>query len=212
MRIGTSAIRISTLFAATLLAACAASGPRADRWVPPPVGAKWDVSQRNTGSFGRDAQFTVTRGDTSWKGAPAVALATSLGITTVSHPDDGRFLAFLDRNGEPMVSFDPPVGWQYPLHVGRQWTTRHRMTMHARGKTVDYDFSCKVEDYEKVTVRAGTFDAFRIHCTSTIGNEDLYWSSPVDVGGFVKTRLVRTASSPFGPGTQESELVTRSAR
>jgi hypothetical protein len=194
---------------AAVVSGCAAFGPQADGWVPVPAGATWEMAQRNTGSYGKDVRLKITRGDTTWNGAPAVTFANSLGATVIAQPADGNWIAVLGRDGKPMVSFDPPIGWQWPLKVGKTWTTQHRMTMHATGKSVDYDFSCNVEDFEKVTVGAGTFDAFRVRCKSNVGTDETYWSSP-GLGPFVKTSLRRDAKYPSGPGTQESELVAKS--
>lgn len=204
--------RTAALVAAAALAACAGrgSGPVMDHWTAAPAGASWDVAQRNTGSYGKDAQFSWTREDMRWKGAPAVGLRGSNGITIVQEPVGGRFISILGPEGKPVFSYDPPIGWVYPLKVGSSWTQRQRMTVHASGKTLDFDFSCKVEGYEKVAVKAGTFDAFRIHCTTSTGSDDLYWTSP-KLGTFVRTQLRRDASSPFGAGTQETELLTTPA-
>jgi hypothetical protein len=202
-----SAARAAVL--AAVLSGCAAFGPQADRWVPAPVGATWEMAQRNTGSYGKDVQIKMTRGDTTWNGAPAVTLTNSLGGTIIAQPADGRWIALLGPDGKPAVSFDPPIGWQWPLQVGKTWTSRHLMTMHASGKSIDYEFSCNVEDFEPVTVGAGTFDAFRVKCKSNVGSDETYWSSP-GLGPIVKTKLLRDAKHPFGPGTQESELIAKS--
>jgi hypothetical protein len=195
---------------AAVLSGCAGVGPQMESWVPAPVGATWEIAQRNTGSYGKDTQLKTTRdADTTWQGAPVIAMATSQGGTLIARPGDGNWIVVLGRDGKPAVSFDPPIGWQYPLKVGKTWTTRHRMTMHATGNSVEFDFSCNVEDFEKVTVRAGTFDAFRVRCKTNLGADDTYWSSP-GLGPFVKTRLLRDARHPAGAGTQESELVAKS--
>jgi hypothetical protein len=193
---------------AAVLAACTASAPVMERWTPAPSGASWEVAQRNTGSYGKDAQLTWTREDTRWKGAPAIALRSSGGMTIMAEPVGGRWMAIVGAEGRPMLSYDPPIGWEYPLHVGKSWTTRERMTLHASGKTLEFDFNCKVEAFEKVTVRAGSFEAFRIHCTTSIGNDETYWISP-GLGAMVKMQLRRDATNPFGAGTQDQELVRR---
>lgn len=190
---------------AALLAACAASPPVWERFTPLPPGASLEYMQRNTGSYGKDVQFTSTRGDTTWNGAAAVAMVSSLGTTVVQHPQGGT-MAVLGRDGRPMVSFEPPLAPPFPMKVGASFTRRHTMTMHASGKAVPYDLACRVEDYGKVAVRAGTFDAFRVHCSSSIGNDETWWISPA-VGGLVRGMFRRDASNPFGPGTQEQELV-----
>lgn len=195
---------------ALLLAACAATPPVWERFTPPPPGASLEYAQRNTGSYGKDVQFTATRGDTRWNGAAAVAMASSLGTTTVQHPQGGTW-AVLAPGGKPILSFDPPISPPFPMKVGAAFTRRHTLTMHASGKVVEYDLTCRVEDYGKVAVRAGTFDAFRVRCTTDIGNDETWWMSPA-VGAPVKTALRRDAGSPFGPGTQDAELVSFSGR
>lgn len=197
--------------AAALAGGCATVEPQMAGWTPAPMGSSWEVAQRNTGSYGKDVKFKVTRGDANWQGATAVAMKTSLGGTLLMRPSDGKWLAMLGADGKPVVRFDPPIGWEYPLTVGKTWTTRHRMTQLATGAVVEYDFSCKVLDFEKVNVPAGTFDAFRINCKTSTGSDDTFWTSPA-VQPFVKTRLQRSASSPQGAGTQEAELVSLPSR
>jgi hypothetical protein len=71
---------------------------------------------------------------------------------------------------DPAVGF-VPVGsewklYEFPLEVGRKWT------FSAAGlfwnNVNHYNFACKVEAYEDVTTRAGTFKAFRITRDVTI--------------------------------------------
>ena len=193
-----------------LVAGCATVQPQIEGYTPAPMGWSWETAQRNTGSYGKDVQFKVTRGEGTWQGAPAVTLKTSLGGTIVSRPSDGKWQALLGPDGKPVMTYDPPMGWEFPVKVGRSWATRHRITMGATGRTMDVELACKVEAFEKVTVRAGTFDAFRIHCTPSSGSDETYWSSP-GVAPFIKTRLIRPAGSPLGEGTQESELVSKPA-
>lgn len=195
---------------AAWMGGCASVEPEIAAYSPAPAGWSWEVAQRNTGSYGKDAQFKVTRTDGTWQGQPALMMKTSQGGAIVSRPSDGKWHAFLGPDGKPVMTFDPPMGWEFPLKVGKSWGTKHRITTVATGKAMDYEFACKVEAFEKVTVRAGTFDAFRVHCTPSSGSDETFWSSP-EVPPFVKTRLIRPAGSPFGAGTQEAELVTRPA-
>ena len=195
--------------AAALVAGCTAVGPQLAAWTPPPVGVSWEVAQRNTGSYGKDAQVRTTRvADSSWKGVPVAAMKISNGSTLLMQASDGKWLALLGPDGKPFMSMEPAVGWDYPLAVGKSWTTRHNVTMHASNKVFVLEWSCKVEDFEKVAVRAGSVDAFRVHCTTNDDTDQVYWHSP-EVQPFVKTRFVRGPRSPFGPGTQETELLTR---
>lgn len=199
--------RLALLGMATALgiAGCAGFAPRAERWTAPPAGSNWEVAQRSTGSYGKDILLRVTRAEAVWQGKPVLTFVNSLGMTTVLAPS-GHWVAITGRDGQTITSWDPPLGFDYPMTVGKSWTTPYRMTL-GNGKTVPYDLSCRIEAHEKVTVPAGTFDAFKVACTTNIGNDETYWINP-DMGVFIKTQLRRTDKSPFGPGTQEAELVT----
>ena len=59
---------------ALTVTACAVWGPRAERWRAPTAGASWEVTQRNTGSYGRDMVLRITRGDGIWQGRPVMTL------------------------------------------------------------------------------------------------------------------------------------------
>jgi hypothetical protein len=191
---------------ASVVASCAAVPPQVERWQAAPVGASWETAQRNTGSYGKDALSKVTVREGTWKGSPAVALAMESGGTLLQQPSDGKWIALLGRDGQPAITWDPPNGFPYPLRLGNSWTSHQRMTVVASGKITEWDSSCNVAGYEKVTVQAGTYDAFRIQCTNTLGGEDTYWLSP-SVHPFLKTKLKRNEGHPSGPGTQEAELV-----
>jgi hypothetical protein len=192
-----------------LLAGCAAVAPEVATWNIPPAGSTWQTVQRNTGSYGKDAQLQITRGNGVWQGKPAVEIKNSAGFTIMA-TEDGRWYGILGRDGKPFMTYDPPIGFVYPLKVGKAWSTHHRMTMVATGKVTEFDYACKVEAFEPVTVRAGTFDTFRIACT-TPGAQDTYWSSR-DHGMMVKTDFKRTSAHQMGAGTQQSELVALNLR
>lgn len=66
------------------------------------------MAQRNTGSYGKDVQFRVTRGDGVWQGAPVVTMANSLGMTTMAAPN-GHWIAIVGRDGKPVMSWSAPA-------------------------------------------------------------------------------------------------------
>jgi hypothetical protein len=200
------------LAAAVLTGGCATMEPKAERYVAPPLGSTWTTAQRNAGSFGAgDAQVQVTRGERAWQGKQVVTLASSQG-TTLADPDTGKWIAILGPDGKPVLSFDPPTGFNFPLSVGKTWSSSHKMTMHAANRTIPYDATCKVESYGDVTVPAGTFKAFKIGCSSTLHGEETFWFSP-EMGIFVRSNLKRATNSPFGgAGTRETELVSVTIR
>lgn len=191
---------------AAALGGCASSDPRTQVWKPAAVGASWTTAQRNTGSFGKDMQVTVTRlADMDWKGSPAMVLKTANGLL-LQQPADGRWMAFMTHDGKPTVTFDPPAGWSPPLALGDSWKRPQKMTNMATGRTGEYEWGCTVAAFEKVTVPAGSFDAYRVECASSIDAQDTYWVS-TSVHPFLKTKAVRGARHPSGPGTQETELL-----
>lgn len=200
-------MKLAGLAIALVSVGCATLEPRAEKWVPPVSGSTWEIAQRNTGSYGKDVRFRVTRSDATWQGNTVVALSSSLGTTSMFAPEGWRLHAIVGRDGKPLQSWDVPVGLEFPLTVGKTWRTSHKLTVHATGKVIAYDFPCKVESHEDVAVAAGTFKAFKIVCLTTLGNDDTFWFSP-DLGVAVKTLFKRSDKSPFGPGTQEQELVS----
>lgn len=191
---------------AVTLGGCAALEPQVDAWKPAPVGASWAAMQRNTGSYGKDMQTTSTRlPDVDWKGTRVMALKIASG-TLLQQPADGRWLALLGADGKPVLTWDPPAGWALPIKVGSSWKGPRKMTNVATGRTVEYEWDCSVAAYEKVTVPAGTFDAFRVECKSSTDSTDTFWVNG-GVHPFLKTRMVRGPKHPNGPGTQEMELL-----
>lgn len=174
-------------------------------WTPPPPGSTWQVSQRNTGSYGKDADIQVTRGDGVWQGNKVVTMAISpIGVSIMALPN-AKWMAFVGKDGKPLTTFDPPIGYEYPLKVGKTWKTHHRMTNFMTGGVLDFDYSCVVENIERVTVPAGTFDAFKIVCENEY-SRDVSWTSR-DTGLNVKTDFLRKPGHPSGEGTQKAELV-----
>lgn len=207
-------LSLSMLALALTLAGCVSPPqPRAERWNPPPIGSRWEVAQRNTGSYGADARLKMTRSaDGEWAGQPAIIFTNDRGGTLRVHPQTGQWFALVTPTGAPLITFEPALGWSFPLEVGKAWTTRHRMTMHAAGgRAVDYELSCQVEAFEKVTVPAGSFDTFRIACRTTIDNIETFWTSP-ELGVMVKSSLRRGPGNPIGAGTQDTELVMQTIR
>lgn len=197
----------SAIVAVTLLSAgCAMFEPRAEHYVPPPVGSTWVSARRDTGSYGSgSAQTPGKRVQQTWQGKEYIAFE-SPELTTLAHPD-GSWLAQV-RGATPVVTWDPPLSYEWPLEVGKTWTKKHRVTIHAAKRTLDFQSTQKVEAYEAVTVPAGTFKAFKISTTDTLGNENINWFAP-DLGIFVKSSLKRTAKNAQGAGTRDTELVSQ---
>jgi hypothetical protein len=85
------------------------------------------------------------------------------------------------------------------------------VTNHSTNKSIPAQFIFKVEAYEDVTVPAGTFKAFKVSSSSTLGQEDVNWFSP-ELGIYVKSINVRTAKNAAGPGRRGSELISQTMK
>lgn len=93
---------------------------------------------------------------------------------------------------------------EFPLTVGKEWTQSKDLRRLSDGRTDPYVMSWKVEAFEEVTVKAGTFRAFRISWyqenrgpSSWTGKSTLWWSP--EAKAFVK--LLRTRVDGAGTGS-----------
>lgn len=204
-------IRLSACLVVALIAAgCADMQNRPNTATP---GSTWLNAIRNTGSYGnQNIEFrTRVGGEKMWQGRSAFVYERPANPQgdLVTERDTGRWIAFA-KGDTPIVSFDPPLGWNWPLTVGGTWTSKHRFTNHATKQSSEFVGTWKVESYEEVTVRAGTFKDYKVVYSDTTGTENTSWSSP-EVGINVKSTSRRSAKHPARPGTNDIELVSRPA-
>jgi hypothetical protein len=118
----------------------------------------------------------------------------------------GNWIAIFSGE-KPVITWDPPLTWHWPIEVGKTWTREQRMTIHAAKATVPYTLTQKVEAYEDVTVPAGSFKAFKVSTVTSLGDENVVWLSP-ELGVFVKQSLKRTAKHRQGAGSRDIELLS----
>ena len=188
------------------LAAGCASPPRAERYVGMPVGSTWTSQLRNTGSYNPGPSETAGKIVTVvYKGQTHNGF--QLGPNTFVTAPTGDWITQLGPDGKPVITWDPPIGFNFPLEVGKTWTRAFKMTTHANDRSVDIVSNAVVEAYEEVTVPAGTYKTFRIRATNNVGTDETFWYSP-EHGIFVKQFLKRTDKFALGAGTRESELKT----
>lgn len=200
-------LAISGLALALVLGGCA-TVPKAERYVVAPVGSTHTDAVTNTGSFGSETSQTTTKiTERTWEGKRMIAFVSQTGVMLAT--PEGKWQAFLGPDNKPIVSWDPPIGYEFPLEVGKTWTKSYRVTIHPRNQTIPFDNTFKVEAYEDVTVPAGTFKVFKVTSSDTVGNENIAWFSP-ELGFFVKRMETRTAKHPSGPGTRASEVISMS--
>ena len=186
-----------------VLAGCAMSPPKAERYVAPPAGFAYTNVRHDAGSFGsgtaRIPGKVIYR---TWQGAQVVAFESP--ESTMLLRPEGGFVAAV-RGDTPLVSWEPVANWQWPLEVGKTWKQAYKMTDHVSKRVTSYEVTQTVEAYEEVTVPAGTFKAFRVRTIDTLGNDNTQWFS-ADQGIFVKQSLRRTAKHAAGSGARQVEL------
>jgi hypothetical protein len=193
------------LAVAMLMGGCGLVEPKTERYVAPPLGTTWVTARQDTGSYGPGSgKVDGKRGERMYQGTQAITFEAADG-TVVASPEGTWFGVFM--GDAPVMTWDPPLHWQWPLEVGKVWTREQRVTFHAAKRTVPYTLTQKVEAYEDVTVPAGTFKAFKVSTKTSLGDENLVWFSP-EHGIFVKQSLRRTANHAQGAGTREIELLS----
>ena len=184
---------------------CALMAPKAERYVAPPLGTTWETSRADTGSYGNGSSKVASRrGERSWQGQTVLTFESATG-TIVAKPD-GNWIGIFSGD-KPVMTWDPPLNWEWPIEVGKTWTRDQRVTFHAANRTVSYKLTQKVEAYEDVTVPAGTFKAFKIRTVTSLGDENIVWFGP-EQGIFIKQSQKRTAKHALGPGTREIQLLS----
>lgn len=170
------------------------------------TGSSWTFNYRATGSLGSvtDQRKLVVLPNQTWEGRTVRALEGK-NFTTLSDPAAGGWIAQV-KGTRPLLSWNPPLNYEWPLTVGKTWTRKHRVTNHATNQTIDYEATWIVESYEDVTVPAGTFKAFKVKYSDNIGNENVSWWSP-QIQGSAKSKFSRTSKHRAGAGTIDTELV-----
>jgi hypothetical protein len=183
-----------------------ATAPKMERFTPPPLGSTFTFSRSNTGSFGSGTEkATWTATERTWEGKRMTALGIPGGVGLFNA--DGNQVAILGPDDKPILSYDPPIGYDFPLEVGKTSTKSYRVTVHATKQTMPFDWTWKVEAYGDVTAPAGTFKAFKISTSDTFGQEQTGWMIP-ELGVWGKRSDSRTAKYPSGAGTREIELIS----
>jgi hypothetical protein len=199
---------ISACMAVALLGAgCAGAPPRAERYIAPPMGSSWTYSTVSTGSYGSGSgQVTLRLGEATWDGRKVYSFQSP--AVHSLQDENSALLAVTAPNGTVQARFDPPIGYRFPLEVGKAWSQEHTTTTVATGQKIGFTATWKVEAYEDVTVPAGTFKAWRIAYSDTTGESMTLWSAPEKLGVFIKRNQERSASYRLGPGTRSMELLT----
>jgi len=208
-------VRSPWLFAAYVVLVALTSGGCAnveslgERYQAPPLGSTWISARSDTGSYGASsAEVPGKRGEFIWQGKPHITFETSES-TIVAQPD-GPWVGFF-RDGKPMLTYDPPASYDFPLKVGKTFTKTYRLTNHATQQVSSSVVTTQIEALEDVVVKAGTFKTFRVKTSDTLGNENTVWFSP-ELGIFVKQMNRRTDKHAQGVGTRDVELISQTIK
>ncbi|MEK9804615.1 MAG: hypothetical protein VW475_14540 [Curvibacter sp.] len=194
----------------SLLGGCATTPPEAQNFVSVPYGTQLEYHRKSSGSYGNfDDRVTWDHKPGTWQGQPAMlAVSPQAGAQLYEGKTHGM-VALLGRDGKPAVTYDPPLAYRWPMKVGDSYAREHKVTFHANGRTVSLTMNYRVEAYEKVTVPAGTFNAYRVVITDSNGEVQRVWVAPADSISVVKRSLHRPATHPQGEGHLEGQLLSR---
>jgi len=203
-------LSLMALAASLLLPGCANSPPVAERLVDVVPGTVLVYQRKSSGSYGNfDDKVTWDHRESSWQGRPAMLASSAQAGTQVYERRTKGLVAMLGRNGQPLMSYDPPIAYRWPMKVGDSWSSQHQVTLHASGKVLPLTMNYKVEAYDKVTVPAGSFNAYLVVSTDSNGEVQRVWIAPADSLSVVKRTLDRPATHPQGAGHLEGELISR---
>jgi hypothetical protein len=199
----------ATALVASLLAVPSFAQPVAESPAATPAGTVMTFHRKSSGSLGTfDGPVVWTISHGTWEGRPAVIQMARLGGAAFD-PKTHANLANLDVEGKATMVFDPPVGYQWPLQVGKTWTSKHTVTTPATGRSVPLEVNWKVEAWEDVTVPAGTFKAYKVVTTNNFGEVETRWTTPAAGVVLAKRLVTRPATHPQGAGELEAVLLSQ---
>jgi hypothetical protein len=185
---------------------CAAP-PGAQHFAGMPVGTVLTFRRISTGSFGNGtAEVVWTYREGRWQGQPVLEARHSAG-GTLHDPATFGIIAMLDAGGRPTMSFDPPLAVQWPLTVGKHWTSTHQVAMAGSSARLTYEAQWVIDAFEQADVPAGRFDTFRVVREGSDGEKEIRWIGLEPGLALVRRTLLRGPSYRLGPGTQTAELV-----
>ena len=197
--------------AALLLSAgCASTPPTAEKMQINPMGTVLTYHRKSSGSLGNfDGQVVWTQTPATWQGKPIISSGAPQAGMGLHDPATFGLVANLNPAGQPLMSFEPPIDYPWPLQVGKTWTGNHTVTLYPSGNKLPLKVEGKVESYGDVTVPAGTFKAFKLVWSMNQNEFETRWMDPNNGLATIKRHVERPASHPQGAGVLDAELLSR---
>ena len=204
-----AALSLSVSTSLLLTAGCASVPPVAERQVMAPIGTVTTYHRKSSGSLGSfDGQVVWTHAAATWQGKPVISFGAPQAGVSLHDPVSHDQLATLDPSGKPVMSYDPPLNYRWPLVVGTSWKSSHTVTLHATGRTLPLQIDWKVESWGDVSVPAGTFKAYKLVWTNNSGEMETRWVSPSEGIATIKRHVERPSTHPQGAGVLDAELLS----
>ncbi len=204
-----AALSWSVATAVLLTAGCASAPPVAEKQAMPPLGTVTTYHRKSSGSLGNfDGEVVWTHAAATWQGRPVISFGAPQAGVALHDPATFDLLANLDRSGKPVMSYDPPMNYRWPLVVGKAWTSSHTVTLHAAGRTMPMQIDWKVESWGDITVPAGTFKAYKLVWTNNLGEVETRWTNPSEGMATIKRHVERPGTHPQGAGVLDAELLS----
>lgn len=201
---------LAPLAAAVLAAAGCAVAPAtpSPTYTPPADGATFVYRITSTGSYGNGvAEIPMRVERMNFEGRDATRF-TFPGGATVHERATSAVIAAFDAQGRTIMRYDPPLGYPWPIAIGKTATQEIRLAVGPSQTPAPMKATWTVEGTEDVTVPAGTFRAWRVTLADSFGYRQTNWSVPDALGMFARRESVRPAGHPQGQGTQTMELVS----
>lgn len=197
------------LLAVCVCPAMAQTSPVVERYVWPPVGARWTYREESSGVLGSGvkSQLFERLPDRAFLGEQRIA--TTRGVDVLLFTEEGAGVAVLREDRPAMRYLEPVPYFRWPMHVGAHWSVEQRFVSFARPHIQTVPFDVTVEAWETIVTPAGSFEAFRI-VTLFGPSRTMRWWCP-SIGVSVKI-VTETRTSDGKEGRRELVLTDYQAK
>jgi hypothetical protein len=205
-----SAIAAAATIALSFTALPVAAQTDPGQFVSAPRGTVTVYQRVSTGSYGTyEGPVRWVMGQRDWNGRAVMSATSERHGIQLMDPKNHGLVAQLTSAGAPMYTFNPEIRYEWPLSVGKTWTSVHEMTTFMPPGVLSMTYTVQVDAYEDVTVPAGTFKAFKLTTRNSFGEVEQIWTVPSLGLSTLKVIRDRPATHPLGAGHLEGQLTSR---